>query len=257
MPPLKIAIVGTGNVGFHLAQQLSKNVEPVAIASRDLNKSQQLIDTLNLSSKGTTIHDLYNLDVDLVILSVPDSAIKQVIKECQFPEKSIIVHTSGSQPMNLLKKSPRHGVLYPFQTFTKSKPTDFSQIPIFIEGIDEECVSLIRRAAMLLNDDVREVISVDRFKIHLAAVFACNFSNHLYTIAEEILQGTGGKLADLNHLMKETVDKAVGLNAREAQTGPAIRGDMEVIARHLDLLNQLPDARQVYQLLSDQISSKR
>lgn len=258
MSLLKTAIVGTGNVGFHLARQLTKaSAEPVAIVSREQTKSLGLIEELGLSAEAVGLRNLNKLDADVIILAVPDSSIEQVINDNEFPPQAVVVHTSGSQSIDLLSKIPKRGVLYPFQTFTKSKAVSFDKIPIFIEGSDDDTLQQIKNVGLLLNSDVRKVSSEARLKLHLAAVFACNFTNHMYALAENILANTGGKLSDLNHLMLETVDKAVELSARAAQTGPAIRGDQEVIEKHLKLLLQNPDAETVYQLITDQISKNK
>lgn len=257
MPPLKIAIAGTGNVGYHLAKKFTEaKHEPVAIASRTVERSEHLISVLGLSAKAVSIEDLKEVAADLIILSIPDNAIEKVIETSDFPPDSTVVHTSGSQPMSLLAKAHKYGVLYPFQTFTRNKEINFSPIPVFIEGSDLTSLAIIRKAAQLLNNDVREVNSQDRLSIHLAAVFACNFSNHLFAIAEDLLKGTSGKLQDLNHLMWETVDKAVQMSAGSAQTGPAVRGDSDVIQKHLNMLQEIPEAREVYQLLTKQIAER-
>jgi len=255
--PFSIAIVGTGNVGYHYAKRLKAiSNSPKAILSRSSENAQHLISELNLGAEIITTNQIIP-DVDFVILAVPDNALTEILDSYSFDQKSIIVHTSGAQSIGLLKKYPQHGVLYPLQTFTKTKEVNFDQIPFLIEANDENTLLKIRELARLLGSNIQEVDSEKRLRIHLAAVFACNFSNHLYNAAEQILAGTNVQLKDLRHLIQETMDKAIALGAEQSQTGPAIRGDIKVIEKHLELLNGEKDLRDIYELITDQISTRR
>ena len=255
---LSVAIVGIGNVGSHLAKKLndSATVSLRYIVSRDLNKAQQLIKDLSIKNcEAIEIKNIHGLSCDLIILSVPDRNIAEVIKGLAFPEHVVIVHTSGSQPIDLLSNLESYGVLYPFQTFTKAQEVDFESVPVFVEGNTEKVTEIIETAAKAISPKVKRVSSEDRKKVHLAAVFACNFTNHLYAIAENILSDAQLDLSDIEHLMQETVTKAVNISAKNAQTGPAIRGDQNILDQHLSILKDDEDKYQVYKLLSKQIAS--
>ena len=255
--PISVAIVGAGNVGFHLAKELEKSsqIQLSNIVSRSLDRAQKLISELQLSgSKPVQIDNLDEVSCDVIILSVPDQRLPDVIENSSFPKEAVVVHTSGSQPMGLLSKHPKHGVFYPFQTFTKSQQVNFKDVPIFIEG-NGQSYETIQKVARAVSTKVKKVSSENRQKVHLAAVYACNFTNHLYRIAEELLADANLNLGDLEHLMRETVSKAVEISAAKAQTGPAIRGDQNIIDKHLALLQNQPDKTLVYKLLSSQIIS--
>lgn len=252
--PFKIAILGTGNVGYHLARRLKEvDHEASMVIGRDAEKARSMVETLSLTSAYTSETNFSETPFDFVLLAVPDKAIEEVIHHYRFHKNTVIIHTSGAQPLDLLKGVAHCGVLYPFQTFTKNKPVDFEQIPLLIEGNSEQSVSKILELATLFGHDIHQVNSAKRLKIHLAAVFASNFTNYLYTIADDILKDTGLQLSDLNHLMQETVEKAIELNPRMAQTGPAIRHDEEVIQKHLSLLERHPDYKTIYTIISEQI----
>ena len=255
--PIRVAIIGTGNVGYHLAKEFEKaaNIRLTNIVSRSNDRARNLISELQLMhAKPLEICNLDQTKCDFIVLSVPDQILPNVIKSTNFPKEAIVVHTSGSQPMNILSKHPKYGVFYPFQTFTTSQEVNFKEIPIFIEGNDQS-IDIIEKVALALSNKVKKVSSADRQKIHLAAVYACNFSNHLYRMAEDILEDANLNLGDLEHLMRETVDKAVAISAAKAQTGPAVRGDKNIISEHLALLENHPDKKQLYELLSSQIAS--
>ena len=255
---LSVAIVGIGNVGSHLAKKLndSDTISLRYIVSRDLNKAQQLISNLSIKNcEAVEIKNIHDLSCDLIILSVPDRNIAEVINGLSFPEHVVIVHTSGSQPIDLLSNLESYGVLYPFQTFTKNQEVNFDAIPVFVEGNSDKVTEIIETAAKAISPKVKRVSSEDRKKVHLAAVFACNFTNHLYAIAENILSDAKLDLSDIEHLMQETVTKAVNISAKNAQTGPAVRGDQNILDKHLEILKNDEDKYQVYKLLSEQIAS--
>lgn len=255
---LKIAIVGTGNLAFHLARQLQlKGNEPVAIVSRLLSRSEKLIDDLSLTSKPVELKDCRRLTCDLIILAIPDRAIGPVMTSHLLPQNTIVVHTSGSQPMSILDPTPRHGVIYPLQTFRKEKPVDFTQVLFYMEANNAETLSQLLSLDKYFPGTMKVMSSGERLKVHLAAVFASNFTNHLYVIAEKILSETGVEFADLRHLIAETTQKALTMPPEQAQTGPAIRGDVEIIEQHLKLLETQPEWQKIYRLISEQISNLR
>lgn len=252
----KIAILGTGNVAFHLTQRLAQqNCVPVGIIARSAASGLTFLAQLQLDLRLIYETDHRQEHFDTVIIAVPDTGIEEVVCTHIFPKGSTVLHTSGALNMDLLAQaSPHHGVLYPFQTFKKEKPVDFDQIPLLVEASDATTLARIKALAQMLGPRVREVNSTDRLKIHLAAVFACNFTNYLYGVAENILDETGFELKDLAHLMNETTEKALALGAAKAQTGPAIRKDQLVMQKHLQLLNNQPDLQELYSRISQQIT---
>lgn len=234
----KIAIIGYGNVGYHLARRLEIKNE-VVIYSR--------------TPDGTTIHALKGLDpkeFDFIILATPDQAIANVSSTIATSD-AIVVHTSGSRPISDVANHKKHGVLYPFQTFSRKKEIDFASFPIFIEGNDEaerEIFSFVRG----FSNDVRLTTSTNRAKLHLAAVFACNFTNHMYQTAERLLETLDMTFQDLQHLTEETLQKALELNPSKAQTGPAKRGDDSTLQLHISMISD-DRLRKIYELISEDI----
>ena len=144
-------------------------------------------------------------------------------------------------------------MLYPLQTFSKDKSVDFSEIPVFIEANNEAALSKTSSLARMLSDNVREVSSQQRKQLHLAAVFACNFTNHLYELSSQLTEAAKLPFEVLLPLIRETADKLRTLSPHDAQTGPAIRNDRQVMEEHVKLLEGRSDLQKLYQLLSESI----
>ncbi len=238
----KVAIIGFGNVGYHLAVRISKKHE-VTIFGR--TPSEDIIKDINR---------LDTSDFEFIIVAVSDSSIKGVAESLNTSE-SIMLHTSGSRPISDVSFHPRHGVMYPLQTFSKDKQIDFDAFPIFIEGsdtLDKEIFSFVRS----FSNDVREMSSANRIKLHLAAVFANNFTNHMYHICDKILESLGLSFAEVHHLAHETLKKAVDLTPLKSQTGPSVRNDIDTIDAHLKILED-DRWRKIYKLISEDIHKSK
>jgi predicted short-subunit dehydrogenase-like oxidoreductase (DUF2520 family) len=248
----KIILIGAGNVatqlgialsdaGYNISQVYSHTKKSAAALSRQLNA--EAINDLKKMDKNATIY----------IIAVKDDAIAAVAKELRVKDK-IVVHTSGSVPMNVLKSvSENYGVFYPLQTFTKDKKTDFRSVPICIEGCNRATSTTLQYFAKSISSNVQLINSDQRRVIHLAAVFACNFSNHMYAIAEEILKKNKLSLDLLQPLIEETAMKIRKNSPAEAQTGPAVRGDKKTMDGHLKLLGNDKKRKELYQLISRDI----
>lgn len=237
----KIAIIGYGNVGYHFAKRLEIKNE-VSIYSR--------------TPDGTSTIDLKSLDpkeFDFVILATPDEAIAEVSSSLG-RSNAIVVHTSGSRPMSDVANHKKHGVIYPLQTFSRSKEIDFKSFPIFIEGNDEAEREIYSFTSNFSND-VRLTTSGNRVKLHLAAVFACNFTNHMYHSAEKLLVPLNMTFQDLQHLTEETLKKALEMSPSHAQTGPAIRGDESTIQLHLSMMKD-EKMKKIYELITEDIRNQ-
>ena len=169
------------------------------------------------------------------------------------PNNGIWVHTAGSIPMNIFSSfTENYGVFYPLQTFSKTRDVDFSRIPVFIEGKNDEIVSSLKETAEKITSDVRDADSGQRKELHLAAVFACNFTNHMYAIAAKLIEDKGLAFDSIRPLIAETAAKIEEIEPYKAQTGPAIRYDEGVINKHLALL-QNDTFKDIYSLLSKSI----
>ena len=218
----KVAIIGNGNVGYHFFSRISKKHETWLFSrNTDSDETHQL-------------KDFDPDDFDYALLCLPDDVIREYAETIQ-TSKCTIIHMSGARPISDLAKHELRGVVYPLQTFTKEKTVDFSSFPIFIEGTEnteKPIFSFVRS----FSTDVRLMSSENRARLHLAAVFACNFTNHMYHISDTILAEIGASLKDFKHLASETLDKAVELTPKKSQTGPAVRDDFETMSNHVRMI---------------------
>lgn len=233
----QITIVGQGNVGTHLYKALIS-------VSYD-------VDIINSRS-------LYNIrnNSELYILAVSDDSIDDVASKLS-SVNGIIVHTSGSKSIDVLSKySTKCGVFYPLQTFTKNVELNYSEIPFFIEGSDLEVVCALKKVANKISKLVYDADSERRKRLHVASVFACNYVNHMWTIADEILKNDGLSINVLYPLIEETINKIHKITPYESQTGPAVRQDMSVIESHLNFLSDNDDTYNIYKTLSNSIINK-
>jgi len=249
---MDITLIGSGNVATHMAaafknaghkivQVYSPNYQNAALLAYHVGASA--IDNLNDIDPQTTVF----------VIAVKDDAIEEIAKMLSVHQK-LILHTSGATDLQIIQQynSPT-GVLYPLQTFSKTKEVDFSQVPLCIEGSDEQVTGLIERLAHTISNNVYRVDSTQRRILHLAAVFACNFPNALYAIAQGLLAEHQLDFNLLRPLIMETAQKVQESFPADVQTGPAVRGDEKTMNDHLKLLNNQPVLQQVYQLLSQRI----
>ena len=195
------------------------------------------------------------LEADVFIIAVKDDALPDVIREAtKGREDQLFVHTAGSKPLSLFAGYTCHyGVFYPMQTFSKERSVGFADIPIFLETSDEPSMGILRSLAESISHSVYNLDSDNRKYLHLAAVFACNFTNHCYALAAQLLEQHGLPFDVMLPLIDETARKVHELHPRESQTGPAVRYDETVIAMQRQLLNDHPVMQEVYELLSKSI----
>jgi predicted short-subunit dehydrogenase-like oxidoreductase (DUF2520 family) len=193
-------------------------------------------------------------EADVFIIAVKDSALQEVISRAtKGREQQLFVHTAGSMPMSLFEGyTNRFGVFYPMQTFSKERLVSFADIPVFIEGDN----AVLRPLAESITHSVYELSSADRKYLHLSAVFACNFVNHCYALSAELLEKHGIPFSVMLPLIDETARKVHQLHPLEAQTGPAVRYDENVIRMQSSLLADSPSLQEIYNLLSVSIHRK-
>lgn len=252
-----IAMIGAGNVAWHLAPALENAGHKVVdIYSRNRHNAVALQKRLYNAEINKSL-DFSGSEADVVFLCIPDEAIAEVAGKTVLPGGAAIVHTSGSIPINVLGYSAtgNAGVFYPLQTFTKGKRIDFSDVPILIEGESKPTTKILKSLARSISRDVREVSTADRLAVHVAAVFACNFTNYMLTIAEEILRDKRFDIELLRPLVAETLNKSLDIGPENAQTGPAARGDLETLERHLEFL-AYSGHEELYKLISEKILNR-
>ena len=230
----EIAIIGRGNVALHLSKALEEKT------------SVSLINPHTLEGISP--------ETDLILIAVKDDCIGDVAEK--LPEtRAVVAHTAGSVPLSALgSHGSAQGVFYPLQTFTKGVDLIYSDIPVFIEASSSSAFDLLKRVAGYFSTNVIAADSEEREKLHLASVFACNFTNAMAMISNDILANTNIPLSVMQPLMRQTIHKLRNMTPKEAQTGPAARNDKKTMNRHLKLLENSSSLQQIYSLLSNYIS---
>ena len=244
---MKIVIIGSGNVAYHLAKAFTQNnIEVSQIFGRNEVELSKISSEFNIPFSTDQLED-----AEFYIIAVSDSAVENV-SELIKNENTLVAHTSGSLPMEILKGNYRKASFYPLQTFSKTKNLDYSKIPFFIEAENQIDEKSLFELASLISDNVETSDYEKRKYIHLTAVFACNFVNHLFARAKEI---SDSQHLDFNYfipLIDETVEKIHHLEPKSAQTGPAVRGDERVLKLH-EVLIKDEEHRKIYNTMNESI----
>lgn len=257
---MHITIVGAGNVATHMSVALKLAGHVIdAVWSRTEASAQKLAELLecNYSTFSTQMLYTETPHSDCYIISVKDDALENVARQLiPVAPQALWLHTAGSMPMQLLNDcgALHYGVLYPMQTFSKSKSVNFSEVPLFVESNDS--IEDTQSIALSLSKKVYELDSEGRKHLHLAAVYACNFVNHCYALSAKVLDGVGVPFDVMLPLIEETAEKVHEISPGEAQTGPAIRGDKLVMQGHLNLLKD-SQMKEIYQIMSQSIANNR
>ena len=271
---MKIVLIGAGNLATHLGKALhAAGHDMLQVFSRTMQSAETLASLLD-AEPLTDIAQVRD-DADVYIFSVKDSALVQLVAQlCRHEadglgedgavnalrkakkgeHERVFLHTAGSMPMSVFKGMAQHyGVLYPMQTFSKQREVDFSIIPCFVEANDEFAQKQIEGLAREISGRVYELSSEDRKYLHLSAVFACNFANHCYAISQELLEEHGIPFDVMLPLINETAAKVHEMKPKDAQTGPAVRYDENVIGKQSKLLENHPHFKKVYDSMSKSI----
>jgi predicted short-subunit dehydrogenase-like oxidoreductase (DUF2520 family) len=248
---MEIVIIGAGNVATHLSKALVKAGNNIKqIYSRTEVSAKTLAKELNIDYT-TNIESIDN-EADLYIFSVSDNAIPELALKLDIKDKNV-VHTAGSVPLSVLKGAKNYGVFYPLQTFSKSREVNFKEIPLCIEANNNEFNQTLTELAGQISKSVWQIDSVQRKRLHLSAVFACNFVNHMYALAKDLLSHEEIDFEILYPLIKETAIKATTMGPKLAQTGPALRNDTESLEKHIELLSSYPEIQKIYRTISESI----
>ena len=246
-------MIGSGNLATQLSLALKDaGQEIVQIFSRTEAHAQVLAE--QIGSPYTTSVDAILRDADIYILSVKDDALSMLVSAvCHSRQQGLFLHTAGSMPMDLFKgHALQYGVLYPMQTFSKTRRVNFREIPCFIEASSAESLATIRLLSESISDHVVACDSEKRKKMHLAAVLACNLTNHCYRLAERVLEAEQIDFRLFLPLIEETARKVRTLSPKDAQTGPMVRYDQNVMQMQMAML---PDdrTREIYRLMAESI----
>ena len=251
---MKVVFIGAGNLSVHLSKALQKaGFEIAQVYSRTEAPAKELAGLLHVPY--TADMGCITGNASLYVVSVSDDAI-EAVSESLPPTGGMVIHTAGSVPMDVFAgKFENYGVLYPLQTFSKLRPVDFSEIPVFIEANTQKNLQNLRMVAETVSRKVYDASSAERIKLHLAAVFGCNFVNHLCHLSAQITKQAGFEFNVLSPLILETARKALDSgNPEQVQTGPAVRNDQGVMRKHLELLATQPEWKEIYALLSENIN---
>ena len=271
---MKIVLIGAGNLATHLGKALhAAGHDMLQVFSRTMQSAETLASLLD-AEPLTDIAQVRD-DADVYIFSVKDSALVQLVAQlCRHEadglgedgavkalrkakkgeHERVFLHTAGSMPMSVFEGMAQHyGVLYPMQTFSKQREVDFSIIPCFVEANDEFAQKQIEGLAREISGRVYQLSSEDRKYLHLSAVFACNFANHCYAISQDLLEEHGIPFDVMLPLINETAAKVHEMKPKDAQTGPAVRYDENVIDKQSKLLENHPHFKKVYDSMSKSI----
>jgi predicted short-subunit dehydrogenase-like oxidoreductase (DUF2520 family) len=249
---MDIVIIGSGNVATVLGRKFkAAGHNIVQIVSRNASVASKLAYEWNTESSNYLI--MVNKHADVYIIAVSDDAIASITKEMRLPGK-VVAHTAASVPKEALKHVTEHyGVFYPLQSLRKEM-TILPDIPVFIDGSDDITKSKLETLARsIAKENVIQAGDDVRMKLHLAAVIVSNFTNHLYTLAEEYCRKEGLDFKQLLPLIEETTERIKTISPKQSQTGPAIRHDKETLQKHIELLKDHPQLKNIYLLLTESI----
>ena len=248
MDPLYI--IGTGNVGSHLARRfLQRGLVPAGVLGRNRKPEHRLWE-----AEGIPVLDNPAMlpEKCILILAVPDDAIAPLAQSLAKPNR-LLIHTSGSVGMEELGGGLA-GVLYPLQSFHADQTPAWESIPLFLEWKEEADASILQHLAGLLGGPAQALTSDQRRKLHLAAVFANNFPTHLAALANQYLQSNNLNFKWLMPLIQQTLERLATHDPEHIQTGPARRGDGKTVAKHLDMLAENPEVATLYRQISQSIA---
>ncbi len=252
---MNVSFIGSGNLAWHLAPALDNTDYSVKeVYSPNLKNAKALVERLYHAEVKDSL-DFSSSPSTIFIIAVSDDVIPDVARELILPEDTVLVHTSGSQPLNALAyaATPRIGVFYPLQTFTRNKKVDFREIPFFIESEDPETEAVILKMARAIARNVHIISSSQRQALHVAAVFASNFTNHMLAISRDIMSDNKLDFEWMKPLIAETINKCLTLGPDKAQTGPAKRGDLEILDKHVEFLQYDEALAGIYKVISQHI----
>ncbi len=254
----KIVFIGAGNLATNLARSMYQaGYDICQVYSRTEASARSLAETIE--ADYTTDLSAVTGDADLYIVALKDDALVELLPQITAGKgDALLVHTAGSIPMELWKgHAERYGVLYPMQTFSKQREVNFREVPFFVEAIRPEDTAWLKEIAASLSNRVYEATSEQRKSLHLAAVFTCNFTNHMYALAAELLAKYRLPFDVMLPLIDETARKVHELDPHDAQTGPAIRNDEQVMNNHLAMLTDDPEMQRLYEEISRSIYNRK
>lgn len=250
-----VSFAGSGNLAWHLAPALDNAGYAVReVYSRNPAHAEALVQRLYEAEVKATL-DFSTSPSQIFIIAVSDDAIEDIAREIILPDDAMLIHTSGSQPLSRLSyaATPDTGVFYPLQTFSKNRKVDFKDIPVFVESESEEVERVLFKMGEAISKHVHAIDSPSRKALHVAAVFASNFTNHMLRISRDMAEQHDLDFDWLKPLIAETINKSLTIGPAQAQTGPARRGDFETLDNHMQFLADDPKLAELYRMISQHI----
>lgn len=251
----RISFAGAGRVASSLCMEFFRNgyiIEKIVSLTPDRGK--ELADA---SHSEWSDNLSFPVSSDIIIVAVPDSSLCDVVNNIRCGRDTVVVHTAGSYGQDVFPENIIHrGVFYPLQTFSQGRKIDFKDLPFFIESSDEFTREILTALVSVTRGKLYEAVTGKRKLLHLSAVFACNFTNHMLSIGKELSLEAGFDFNVLEPLIRETISKSLSDGPENSQTGPAVRNDENTLSRHLDLLSSSPELQQVYKAISESIRIK-
>ena len=246
-----VVIIGSGNVATVLGKLMVRaGYKLLQVVGRNIASTEQTASMLNTVAV-TDINNI-NPDADLYLIAVQDSFVKIVADNLKVPEDKIVVHTTGSISIEILKEHKNYGVLYPLQSLRKEK-IQLPEVPLFVDGSSEDVIRMLLQFAQSLSPIVHQANDEQRIKLHIGAVIVSNFTNYLYALTHQFCKEEDLDFHALLPLMEETVNRLHTYNPEEMQTGPAVRGDIVTVEKHINLLKDYPELAKTYRFLSEEI----
>jgi predicted short-subunit dehydrogenase-like oxidoreductase (DUF2520 family) len=252
---MNVSFIGSGNLAWHLAPAFDNAGFIVKeVYSRNHRHAEALTGRLYQAEVKASL-DFSTSDSSIFIIAVNDDSISEIAREIILPDDAVLAHTSGSVPLSDLQfaATSNIGVFYPLQTFSRNKKIDFKATPIFVESNNEETESILLNLAKAISGQARVISSEERKALHVAAVFASNFTNHMLALSQKVMQENSLEFDWLKPLIVETVNKSLQVGPEAAQTGPARRGDLETLEKHMAFLQTDPDLSELYKIISQHI----
>ncbi|MBA4056021.1 MAG: DUF2520 domain-containing protein [Marivirga sp.] len=253
-----VSVIGSGNLAWHLAPALDNSGFAVReVYSRNPTHAEALVERLYQAEVKASL-DFSTSSSSVFIIATSDDAIQEIVREIVLPEEAVLVHTSGGQALSILSYAATSnlGVFYPLQSFSKIRKIEFNDIPIFIESENSVTEKMLMAMGKAISKSVYKITSHDRQALHVSAVFASNFTNHMLLLAQEIMKENSLSFDWLKPLISEMLTKSLTIGPENAQTGPARRGDFETLDNHMEFLNDNESAAELYKLISQDIADR-
>jgi predicted short-subunit dehydrogenase-like oxidoreductase (DUF2520 family) len=249
-----ISFAGAGRVGSALCMELFKNGYQIDLIVSETETRGKLL--AESCSSSWSANPVFPVSTDLIIVAVPDHRLISVLNNIRCSPHTIVAHTAGSFGIDIFpERLNKSAVFYPLQTFSQGRPVSFKHLPILIESSDDQIYMSLNKLAASTGAEVYRSDKAHRLMLHLAAVFVCNFTNHMLTEGKDVALKSGFTFDILKPLISETISKAMSIGPEKSQTGPAVRNDNNTIEKHLDLLSFSPELQQLYGEVTNSIIS--